>query len=237
MVELQEYNATIEFYWAPLLVESNSDDPIKHRLPQRIARTQAIEKHAIHWTNADLLVFDCYLWWRMPFMKILWGNFESRDGIYKEVEMLKGYEMALRTWSDWLEIHVNHSKTQIFWMSLSPTHERSEEWGGASGQNCYNETQPIKKQNYWGSGSDPNMMKLVEVAIENLSKKGLTIKLLNITQLSEYRKDAHLSINRKQWEPLTKEQLSNPTGYADCFHWCLPGVPDTWNEILYNYII
>ncbi|XP_021744827.1 protein trichome birefringence-like 34 [Chenopodium quinoa] len=231
-----EYNATIEFYWAPMLIESNSDDPVKHRVPERIVRTQAIEKHARHWTNADFLVFDSYLWWKRPFMKVLWGSFESSDGIYKEVEMLKGYEMALRTWSDWLEIHVNHSKTQIFWMSMSPTHERSEDWGGVSGLNCYNETQSIKKKDYWGSGSDTNMMRLVEAEIENLNEKGLNIQILNITQLSEYRKEGHPSIHRKQWEPLTDEQLSNPSGYADCIHWCLPGVPDTWNEILYTYI-
>ena len=81
------------------------------------------------------------------------------------------------------------------------------------------------------------MMKLVEDAVQNLATKGLNIQLLNITQLSEYRKDAHLSIYRKHWEPLTQQQLSNPIGYADCCHWCLPGVPDTWNEILYAFLV
>ncbi|KAH9607804.1 hypothetical protein KSS87_019882 [Heliosperma pusillum] len=231
------YNASIDFYWAPLLVESNSDDPINHRVTERIVRTQAIEKHARYWTDADILVFDSYLWWRRPRMKVLWGSFESQEGIYKEVEMLKGYEMALRTWSDWLEIHVNHSKTQIFWMSMSPTHERSEEWGGPTESNCYNETQPITTRDYWGSGSDPNMIRVVQEAADNLRSKGVNINVLNITQLSEYRKEAHPSVHRKQWDPLTKEQLANPSRFADCFHWCLPGVPDTWNEILYAYII
>ena len=113
---------------------------------------------------------------------------------------------------------------------------RSEEWGGENGENCYNETEPIKKKDYWGSGSDPNMMRLVETEIETLKKKGINIQLINITQLSEYRKDAHPSIHRRQWEPLTQHQLSNPSGYADCIHWCLPGVPDTWNEILFTLI-
>ncbi|XP_028126584.1 26S proteasome regulatory subunit 6A homolog [Camellia sinensis] len=71
--------ATVEFYWAPLLVHSNSDDPVKHRLPDRIVRAQAIEKHAKYWTDANILVFNSYLWWRRPKMKVLWGSFESPD--------------------------------------------------------------------------------------------------------------------------------------------------------------
>lgn len=56
---------------------------------------------------------------------IRWGSFESpEDAIYKEIEMLRVYEMALRTWSDWVEVHVNRAKTQLFFVSMSPTHER-----------------------------------------------------------------------------------------------------------------
>ncbi|KAG8377069.1 hypothetical protein BUALT_Bualt09G0129900 [Buddleja alternifolia] len=212
----KDYNAKIEFYWAPLLVESNSDDPVNHRLPDRIVRAQAIEKHARHWTDADILVFNTYLWWRRPQMNILWGSFENSDGIYKKVDMLRSYEMALKTWSDWLEIHVNRTKTQLFFMSMSPTHERAGEWGKSREGNCYNETELISEEGYQGRGTDPKMMHLVETMIDELQKRELNVQLINITQLSEYRKEGHPSIYRKQWEPLTEEQISNPLGYADC---------------------
>jgi hypothetical protein len=70
-----------------------------------------------------------------------------------------------------------------------------------------------------------------------LEEKGIHIQILNITELSDYRKDGHPTVFRKQFHPLTKEQIMNPASYADCIHWCLPGVPDVWNEFLYGYLM
>lgn len=73
----------------------------------------------------------------------------------------------------------------------------------------------------------------MQVIGEEFRKSKVPITFLNITQLSNYRKDAHTSIYKKQWNPLTQEQLANPASYADCIHWCLPGLQDTWNELLF----
>lgn len=109
--------------------------------------------------------------------------------------------------------------------------DRSIDWGGKEGANCYNETTPIEDLNYWGSDSRRSIMQVIG---EVFAKSTVPITFLNITQLSSYRKDAHTSIYKKQWSPLTPEQLANPASYADCVHWCLPGLQDTWNEILYT---
>ncbi|MCD7468970.1 hypothetical protein HAX54_007539 [Datura stramonium] len=45
------------------------------------------------------------------------------------------------------------------------------------------------------------------------------------------RKDAHPSIYSGA---LTSEQRANPDHSADCSHWCLAGLPDTWNQLFYT---
>lgn len=78
---VQEYNATIEFYWAPFLLESNSDNAVVHRISDRIVRKGSINKHGRHWKGVDILVFNSYLWWMTGVkMKILYDLAPFRDG-------------------------------------------------------------------------------------------------------------------------------------------------------------
>lgn len=59
--------------------------------------------------------------------------------------------------------------------------------------------------------------------------KGTDIRMLNLTHLSEFRGDAHPAV----W--LGKKDAVATWG-QDCMHWCLPGVPDTWVDILTRLI-
>ncbi|CAL5324201.1 unnamed protein product [Camellia sinensis] len=174
---IKEFDASIDFYWALLLVQSNSDDLINHRIPNWIVRVQAIEKHARYWVDADILVFISYIWWRRP--KLKWGSFGSSDGIYKEVDMLLSYELALRTWLDWLNIHINRTKTKCSSQACTKTkcssqacHPLTRGWGMPPNQKCNNETKPISK-GHWGFDSDPRMMRVVEATIDELKERGL----------------------------------------------------------------
>ncbi|KAI3839031.1 hypothetical protein MKW92_000531 [Papaver armeniacum] len=232
----EEYNATIEFYWAPFLLESNSDNAVIHRVTDRIVRKGSINKHGKYWKGSDILVFNTYLWWiaGSKFKVLTHGSFNDEKKEVIEMETEDVYRMAMKSMLKWVEKNTDLKKTKIFFTSMSPTHGRSVDWGGDKDGSCFNQTTPIEDPSYWGNGSRKSIMRVIG---DVFSKTEVPITLLNITQLSEYRKDAHTSIYKKQWSPLTPEQLANPVSYADCTHWCLPGLQDTWNELLYAKLL
>lgn len=51
------------------------------------------------------------------------------------------------------------------------------------------------------------------------------VVVLDVAAMSEYRADAHPSV----W--LGSKDAHMVWG-QDCLHWCLPGLPDTWVDIL-----
>ncbi|CAN1239191.1 Protein trichome birefringence-like 14 [Linum grandiflorum] len=70
-------------------------------------------------------------------------------------------------------------------------------------------------------GSETSEEKSIDTVVES-AVKGTKIKLLDITALSELRDEGHIS----------NYSARTTNGVSDCLHWCLPGIPDTWNELL-----
>ncbi|KAJ9185375.1 hypothetical protein P3X46_005017 [Hevea brasiliensis] len=231
----KEYDATIEFYWAPYLIESNTDQPIIGDPKKRILKVDSVEKHAKNWGGVDILVFNTYVWWMSGLrLKTLWGSFANGAEGYEELDTPVAYKIGLKTWANWADSNINPNKTRVFFTTMSPTHTRSEDWNNTKGIKCFNETKPVMKKRYWGSGSDKKMMSVVASIV---GKMNVPVTILNITQLSEYRIDAHTSVyTETEGKVLTDKEKADPLHHADCIHWCLPGVPDTWNQILLAYL-
>lgn len=86
------------------------------------------------------------------------------------------------------------------------------------GKSCLGQTQPEQgaKPPYPG----------VDIVRSVLSNMKTPVYLLDITLPSQLRIDGHPSV-----------YTGRGTSFEDCSHWCLAGVPDTWNEILYAALL
>ncbi|KAJ4816908.1 Protein trichome birefringence [Rhynchospora pubera] len=230
-----EYNATVEFYWAPFLIESNTDEQIIPDPNRRILHVDSIVNHARHWEGVDILVFETYIWWMSgQTIKSVWGSFANGDEGFEELDSTIAYKIALKTWANWIDSRLDPNKTKIFFTTMSPTHMRSADWNHDENIRCFNETKPVLKKGYRGTGADRRMMEIVSGVVARMKTP---VTFLNVTQLSEHRIDGHVSVyTESQGRVLTDEQKADPEQYADCIHWCLPGVPDTWNQLLYAYL-
>ncbi|KAK3015640.1 hypothetical protein RJ639_005514 [Escallonia herrerae] len=104
---------------------------------------------------------------------------------------------------------------------------RGGQW--QSGGNCDGETEPITSETHLAPY--PWMMSILESVIAEMKTP---VFYLNVTRMTDYRKDGHPSIFRPAKAHNTGR---NPGMIQDCSHWCLPGVPDTWNELLFATLL
>ncbi|KAJ8431016.1 hypothetical protein Cgig2_017194 [Carnegiea gigantea] len=132
---------------------------------------------------------------RSKFSEQRWTSEEN--GVCEETDGLTAMELTMKTWAKWVDSNVDPLKKCVFFVTMSPTHfkdlyryHKSQEWNPEKEGNCYGETKPIDDETYWGSTFDKQKMRMVE---EILSRLGLKVTVINIMELSEYRKDAHPS--------------------------------------------
>lgn len=108
---------------------------------------------------------------------------------------------------------------------------RGGDW--KTGGNCHLETLPEL-----GSSLSPSdSWDIVKIANSVLSahlntSEALKVEVLNITHMTAQRRDGHSSIYYQD-----PKKGPAPLHRQDCSHWCLPGVPDTWNELLYALFV
>lgn len=85
-------------------------------------------------------------------------------------------------------------------------------------KDCSGQKEPVKGSSY--PGNKPWGDAVIRSVLRNMKKPAFLLDILLLTQL---RKDGHPS--------------TYANGGLDCSHWCVAGVPDTWNQLLYTILM
>lgn len=209
-----DYKCTVEYHVTHFLVHETKARIGKKR--QQTLRIDTIHKGSSRWRGADILVFNTAHWWSHQKTKAGINYYQEGDQVYPRLDVTTAFQRAMMTWATWIDKNINSRKTRVFFRSSSPSHFRGGEWD--SGGHCKEASQP----SYGGSPVSYEKNMVVE---EVLRRMKTPVTLLNITEMSNYRIDGHPSVYGRK-----------SGGVEDCSHWCLPGVPDSWNQLLFFHL-
>uniref|UniRef100_A0A7C9DPU8 Trichome birefringence-like C-terminal domain-containing protein n=1 Tax=Opuntia streptacantha TaxID=393608 RepID=A0A7C9DPU8_OPUST len=210
-------NTTILYYWSSCLcdlVPLNSSDP-KAGVAMHLDRPPAFLRDNID--KFDVLVLNTGHHWNRGKVNLnRWvmhlGGKPNQNKTLFNIGNAKDFTIFnIVRWVDSrLKSHPRGLKA--FFTTLSPRHFFGGEWN--TGGSCENTTPLAHGREV---KQDESSDKVAANAV-----KGTKVNLLDITALSALRDEGHIS----------KYGHKADSGVRDCLHWCLPGIPDTWNEIL-----
>ncbi|XP_068663531.1 protein trichome birefringence-like 6 isoform X2 [Aristolochia californica] len=216
-----DYKCSVEFYVSHYLVHEGKARIGKKKV--QTLRIDTIDKGSSKWRSADILVFNTAHWWSHYKTKAGVNYYQEGDLVHHHLDVSIAFKRALTTWASWVDQHINPRKTRVFFRNSSPSHFSGGQWN--AGGHCGEATRPLNDTSHW---SYPEKNIVEEEVIEKMK---IPVTILNVTGLSEFRIDGHPSLYGR------KPERGSSTGIQDCSHWCLPGVPDTWNELLYFHLL
>ncbi|ESR45395.1 protein trichome birefringence-like 14 [Citrus sinensis] len=209
-------NTTILYYWSSTLadlVPINSTDP-RSNVAMHLDRPPAFMRKYLH--RFDVLVLNTGHHWNRGKLTanrwVMYVNGKPNDDS-KLASMGGAKNFTAYSISKWLDSRLPYlPRLKAFFRTISPRHFRNGDWN--TGGSCDNTTPLTGGREVL---QDQSSDEVVEGAV-----KGTRIKLLDITAISDLRDEGHIS----------HYSVRATGGINDCLHWCLPGIPDTWNELL-----
>ncbi|PKI43507.1 hypothetical protein CRG98_036109 [Punica granatum] len=211
-----ETNTTILYYWSASLCDLEPINPKNHstEYAMHLDRPPSFLQRFI--PRFDVLVLNTgHHWNRGKLNANRWVMYVGgkRNTDRKIAEIGRAKNLTIHSIVKWVDSQLpKYPRLKAFYRSISPRHFVGGDWN--TGGSCDN-TNPmsIGKEVSQDESSDYSAWSAV---------RGTKVKLLSITGLSQVRDEGHIS----------RFSIKGTPGVQDCLHWCLPGVPDTWNEIL-----
>ncbi|KAH0468104.1 hypothetical protein IEQ34_003137 [Dendrobium chrysotoxum] len=210
-VLFEDFNLTVSYYISHYLV-----DIVEEKIG-RVLKLNSLQASK-EWLSADLLIFNTWHWWPRTGLTQPWDYIQDGNLIVKDMDRTLAFSKALTTWANWVSSTIDPYAKKVFYQGVSPSHYHGNDWGESFLKSCSGESEPLDGSTYTYQPSPQ------EAIVKEIIPREL-VTLLDITFLSGLRKDAHPS------------KYSGIRSRNDCSHWCVAGLPDTWNLLLYAFLI
>ncbi|CAA2934197.1 trichome berefringence-like 7 [Olea europaea subsp. europaea] len=213
-VRFSSFNFTIEFYRSVFLVQHYWAP--KHG-PRRVRSTLKLDKLddiSKEWIDSDVLIFNSGQWWVPGKLFGMGCYFQVGNSLKLGMQITSAFRTAINTWASWVDRKINPKRTRVFFRTFEPSH-----WRNLTLRQCNVTKFPLLE----ARGKDGSQFS--DTVFKVVNNMSVPVTVLHITPMSAFRSDAHVGT----W--------SDKPSLSDCSHWCLPGVPDIWNELVISYLL